>query len=355
MTANFWKDKSVLVTGHTGFKGSWICQWLVDLGAKVSGYALAPPTSPALFDLLRLRERMSSHIGDVRDLENLARVVKAIEPEIVIHMAAQSLVLDSYEDPAATYATNVLGTVHLFEAIRRVDSVGAVVNVTSDKCYENREWTWGYRENEPMGGFDPYSCSKGAAELVTASYRRSFFADAGIHLASARAGNVIGGGDWAANRLIPDLTRGLMAGETIVIRNPGAIRPWQHVLEPLSGYLLLAERLCGPDGASAADGWNFGPYESDVKSVAWIADYLCNAWGDGANWRLETEEGEAPHEAHYLKLDCSKARSGLGWHPRLNLETALEWIVQWTRSYVAGADMVDITTGQIERFREVGP
>lgn len=353
MTASFWKDRSVLVTGHTGFKGAWLCQWLVGLGAKVSGYALPPPTSPALFDLLRLDERMASHIGDVRDPEALAAVVKAVEPEIVIHMAAQSLVLESYADPAATYATNVLGTVHLFEAIRRVGSVKAVVNVTSDKCYENREWAWGYRENEPMGGHDPYSCSKGAAELVTASYRRSFFADAGIHLASGRAGNVIGGGDWAANRLVPDLARGLMAGETIVIRNPSAIRPWQHVLEPLSGYLLLAERLCGPDGADLADGWNFGPYESDVKPVAWIADCLCEAWGDGASWRLETEAGVAPHEAHYLKLDCSKARGELDWRPRLDLKGALQWIVAWTRSYAAGDDMIDVTSGQIERFQEV--
>jgi CDP-glucose 4,6-dehydratase len=293
---------------------------------------------------------MTSHIGDVRDSDNLARVVKAIEPEIVIHMAAQSLVLDSYADPAATFATNVMGSVHLFDAIRGVDSVRAVVNVTSDKCYENREWAWGYRENEPMGGYDPYSCSKGAAELVTASYRRSFLADAGINLASARAGNVIGGGDWAANRLVPDLNRGLMAGETIIIRNPGAIRPWQHVLEPLSGYLLLAERLCEPGGQALADGWNFGPYESDVQSVEWIADFLCSAWGDGASWRLEGDAGAAPHEAHYLKLDCSKARSELGWRPRLDLKEALQWIVEWTRSYVAGDDMIGITSGQIQRF-----
>jgi CDP-glucose 4,6-dehydratase len=270
-------------------------------------------------------------------------------------MAAQSLVLDSYDDPAGTYATNVLGTVHLFEAIRQIDSVMAVVNVTSDKCYENREWAWGYRENEPMGGHDPYSCSKGAAELITASYRHSFFADSAINLASARAGNVIGGGDWAANRLVPDLNRGLMAGETIVIRNPTAIRPWQHVLEPLSGYLLLAERLCGPEGERLADGWNFGPYESDAKPVAWIADYLCKAWGDGANWRLEVEAGGAPHEAHYLKLDCSKARSELGWRPRLDLQEALQWIVQWTRSFAAGDDMIDVTAGQIERFEEAKP
>jgi len=353
MTASFWKGRSVLVTGHTGFKGSWICQWLVGLGAKVSGYALTPPTSPALFDLLRLDERMLSHIGDVRDLQALTEVLKAVEPEIVIHMAAQSLVLESYDDPAGTYATNVLGTVHLFEAIRRIDSVRAVVNVTSDKCYENREWAWGYREHEPMGGHDPYSCSKGAAELVTASYRRSFFAESGINLASARAGNVIGGGDWATNRLVPDLNRGLMAGETIVIRNPRAIRPWQHVLEPLSGYLLLAERLCALEGESLADGWNFGPYESDVKTVEWIADYLCNAWGDGASWRLETEQGVAPHEAHYLKLDCSKARSELGWRPRLDLPEALGWIVEWTRSHAAGDDMIGITTAQIERFEQI--
>lgn len=352
MTASFWKGRSVLVTGHTGFKGSWLCHWLVGLGARVSGYALSPPTSPSLFELLRLDERLSSHIGDVRDLEALAEAVRVAEPEIIIHMAAQSLVLESYDDPAGTYATNVLGTVHLFEAIRRLDSVRAVVNVTSDKCYENREWAWGYRENEPMGGHDPYSCSKGAAELVTASYRRSFFADSGVNLASARAGNVIGGGDWADNRLVPDLVRGLMAGETIVIRNPGAIRPWQHVLEPLSGYLLLAQRLHGPEGARFAEGWNFGPYESDVRSVEWIADSLCKAWGEGAGWRLETTEGAVPHEAHYLKLDCSKARSELDWRPRLDLQSALEWIVQWTRSYAAGADMIEFTNGQIEQYEK---
>lgn len=355
MAASFWKDRSVLVTGHTGFKGSWMCQWLVGLGANVSGYALTPPTSPSLFELLRLEERMSSHIGDVRDLDAMKAVVQSVQPEVVIHMAAQSLVLESYADPAATYATNVMGSVHLFEALRGVDSVRAIVNVTSDKCYENREWPWGYRENEPMGGHDPYSCSKGVAELVTSSYRRSFFAESGVNLASARAGNVIGGGDWAANRLVPDLNRGLMAGETIIIRNPGAIRPWQHVLEPLSGYLLLAERLCGPEGERVADGWNFGPYESDVQTVEWIADYLCNAWGEGASWRLEGEAGTAPHEAHYLKLDCSKARAELGWHPRLNLPDALQWIVDWTRTYAAGADVIEVTAGQIEQFEQLLP
>lgn len=352
MTERFWKDKRVLVTGHTGFKGSWISHWLLDQGARVSGYALSPPTEPAMFDLLRLGERMSSHIGDVRDLDDVKQAVKHFEPEFVIHMAAQSLVLESYTDPAATFATNVLGTVNLFEAVRHSDSVRSVVNVTSDKCYENREWLWGYRESEPMGGHDPYSCSKGAAELVTASYQRSFFEDADIRLASARAGNVIGGGDWAENRLVPDLNRGLMAGETIIIRNPGAIRPWQHVLEPLSGYLQLAERLHSSEGTNFVGGWNFGPYESDVKTVEWIAQSLCNAWGEGADWRLDVPSGVSPHEANYLKLDCSKARAELNWRPRLTVEEALQWIVEWNQAYVAGADMLEVTSRQIERYEE---
>lgn len=349
MTPDFWVGRRVFVTGHTGFKGSWLSLWLLSLGAEVTGYALPPPTEPSLFDRARVAEGIDSHIGDVRDLGALRECLHAARPEIVIHMAAQPLVRDSYRLPVETYATNVMGTVHLFEAVRTAASVRAVIIVTSDKCYENREWVWGYRENEAMGGFDPYSSSKGCAELVTSAYRRSFFGN-GAAVASARAGNVIGGGDWARDRLIPDMIRAFTAGQPVRIRNPHAVRPWQHVLEPLSGYLSLAEGLV-LEGQRHADGWNFGPSEDDARPVQWIVERLTSLWGDGASWALDAEP--QLHEAAHLKLDCSKARTSLGWRPRWSLEVALQHIVEWHRAEKKeGSDMRALTLKQIKDYQQ---
>ncbi|RYY17500.1 MAG: CDP-glucose 4,6-dehydratase [Alphaproteobacteria bacterium] len=309
----FWSGKRVFLTGHTGFKGSWLSLWLQAMGADLTGFALAPPTDPSLFQAADVAQGMTSIIGDIRDAGALAHALVTASPEIVIHMAAQPLVRASYDDPVGTYATNVMGTVHVLEAVRRAPGVRACVVVTTDKCYENREWVWGYREDEAMGGYDPYSNSKGCAELVTSAYRRSFFGESGTATASARAGNVIGGGDWAVDRLIPDILRAVVAGEPVVIRNPHSIRPWQHVLEPLSGYLVLAQSLW-TDPTGAAEGWNFGPRDEDARPVQWIVEQLCELWGDGASW--VRDERLQPHEANYLKLDISKARARLGWEPR---------------------------------------
>lgn len=348
----FWKGKRVLMTGHTGFKGSWLSLWLQSMGAQVVGYALAPPTNPSLFDVADVGKGMTSIIGDIRDLERLREVFAKHKPEIVIHMAAQPLVRYSYIEPVETYSTNVMGTVNLLEAVRSTDSVKAVVNITSDKCYENREWPWGYRENEAMGGFDPYSSSKGCAELVTAAYRNSYFHPEkykthGVAIASGRAGNVIGGGDWADDRLIPDIMRAIMQGKPVNIRNPHAIRPWQHVLEPLSGYLLLAQKLY-EEGTAYAEGWNFGPNDEDAKPVQWIVEKLTASWGEGANWVLDG--GDHPHEAHYLKLDCSKAKARLDWHPRWHLEETLRAIVDWHRGYGGKQNMREFSLRQIQSF-----
>lgn len=348
----FWKDKRVLLTGHTGFKGSWLSLWLQSMGAQVIGYALAPPTKPSLFEVAEVGKGMTSIIGDIRDLERLRKVFAEHKPEIVIHMAAQPLVRYSYIEPVETYSTNVMGTVNLLEAVRQTSGVRAVVNVTSDKCYENKEWSWGYRENEPMGGYDPYSNSKGCAELVTAAYRNSYFhpekyKEHGVALASGRAGNVIGGGDWAEDRLIPDIMRAITQGKPVNIRNPHAIRPWQHVLEPLSGYLLLAQRLY-EEGAIYAEGWNFGPNDEDAKPVQWIVEKLTKSWGEGASWALDG--GDHPHEAHYLKLDCSKAKARLDWHPRWNLDEALGSIIEWHRAHRDGKDMRELTLRQIGAY-----
>jgi CDP-glucose 4,6-dehydratase len=348
----FWQGKNVFITGHTGFKGAWLCLWLHSLGAEVTGYALQPPTQPSLFELGRVAELVTSVIGDVRDGDKLTRTMQDAQPDVVIHMAAQSLVRDSYQHPAATYAINVMGTVNLFEAVRGCSTVKAVVNVTTDKCYENKEWFWGYRENEPLGGYDPYSNSKACSELVTASYRNSFFhpnkyEQHGVAVASARAGNVIGGGDWAQDRLIPDCVNALLSNQAIKIRNPHSIRPWQHVLEPLSGYLLLAQRLY-EEGAVFGEGWNFGPADSDVQSVEWIVQKLCNAWGQQAVYTVA--QGMQPHEANYLKLDCSKAKARLNWQPLWNLNQALQQIVEWVQAYQHKADMRAICLQQIQEY-----
>lgn len=350
----FWQGKRVLLTGHTGFKGSWLSLWLQSMGAQVTGYALPPPTEPSLYEVAGVGQGMAGVIGDVRDLPHLQAVFAEHKPEIVIHMAAQPLVRRSYSEPVETYSTNVMGTVNLLEAVRHAGGVKAVVNVTSDKCYENREWVWGYRENEAMGGYDPYSNSKGCAELVTAAYRNSYFhpdkhAAHGVSVASGRAGNVIGGGDWAEDRLIPDIMRAIAQGAPVRIRNPHAIRPWQHVLEPLSGYLALAQTLY-EQGAGNAEGWNFGPDDEDARPVQWIVERLTGSWGEGARWVLDG--GEHPHEAHYLKLDCSKAKSRLGWHPRWHLADALDAIVEWHRGYREGWDMRELTLRQIGAYMD---
>ena len=343
----FWAGKRVFLTGHTGFKGSWMALWLQRMGAQVTGFALASPTSPALFHVARVANGMTSIIGDIRDRETLEAALVEADPEIVIHMAAQPLVRASYDDPVGTYATNVMGTVHLLEAVRKAPAVRACVVVTTDKCYENREWVWGYREDEAMGGYDPYSNSKGCAELVTSAYRKSFFSEGRVALASGRAGNGIGGGDWAVDRLIPDILRAVEQNQSVLIRNPLAIRPWQHVLEPVGGYLVLAQALWEtPQGS--AEAWNFGPREEDAKPVQWIVERMCDAWGDGADWiRDETVQ---PHEARYLKLDISKARAGLGWGPHWSLREALESIVAWHRAWLSGADMHEHCNAELERF-----
>jgi CDP-glucose 4,6-dehydratase len=325
--------------------------WLQSMGASVAGYSLAPPTTPNLFELTKADTGITSVVGDVRDLAALQRCFNDAKPEIVIHMAAQAIVRQSYADPVGTYQTNAMGTVHLLEAVRHTPSVRAVVVVTSDKCYENREWIWGYRENEPMGGFDPYSNSKGCAELIVSAYRNSFFhaaktADHGCAIASARAGNVFGGGDWAEDRLVPDIFRALLVNQNVVLRNPEAIRPWQHVLEPLSGYLLLAQHLI-EDGPKFAEGWNFGPSETDVRSVRWITEQILQQWGS-ASWKLD--EGAHPHEAHLLKLDSSKARALLHWYPKTALETGLKMTVDWYKAYAENEDLRRFTLQQIDNY-----
>ena len=343
----FWRGKRVLLTGHTGFKGGWLSLWLQQLGAEVQGLALAPPAGDNLFDAARVGDGMASTIGDIRDLAVVCRTMAAFRPEIAIHMAAQPLVRLSYAEPVATYATNVMGTVHVLEAVRQTPGVRVVVNVTTDKCYENREWAWGYREDEPMGGHDPYSNSKGCAELVSSAWRRSFFQQGGPALATARSGNVIGGGDWATDRLVPDILHAFENNEPALIRNPHSTRPWQHVLEPLSGYLALAQRLWH-EGAAFAEAWNLGPRDEDARPVQWIVERLAQQWGGDARWQLD---GAAhPHEAHFLKLDISKARARLGWQPRWRLAEALEHIVTWHRAWLAGADVRALCLRQIDQY-----
>ena len=334
---SFWKDKKVFLTGHTGFKGSWLSLWLQNMGALVKGYSLNINTTPSLFTQANVAAEMESEIGDIRNLEQLTGSMVSFNPDILIHMAAQPLVRLSYQEPVDTYTTNVIGTVNVLEAARKCSALKAIVSVTTDKCYENKEWDWGYRENEPMGGHDPYSSSKGCAELVTSAYRRSFFSSEDTaSLASARAGNVIGGGDWAEDRLIPDILRAFEKSEPVVIRNPLSTRPWQHVLEPLSGYLILAQELY-LYGDEFAEGWNFGPIDEDCKPVSWILDRMVTYWGNDASWNLDKNNN--PHEAGFLKLDCSKASNRLKWKPKWDLQLTLKSIVDWHQLYTNGGDI----------------
>ena len=353
LSKTFWQGKKVFLTGHTGFKGSWLALWLQDLGAKVTGYSLPAPTEPSLFSLANVAKNMSHTIGDIRDGQNLKRAIDEVQPEIVLHLAAQPLVRYSYRKPVETYETNVMGTLHLLEAIRSIGSVRSCVLITTDKCYENREWDWGYREIDPMGGYDPYSSSKGCMELLSASYRNSYFPTQKYEehktaIATARAGNVIGGGDWAEDRLIPDMVNAFINRQPAIIRNPNAIRPWQHVLEPLSGYLELAQKLY-EQGPEYAEAWNFGPELHDAKPVSWIAKELSTLWGEEAQW--QTDNNEHPHEAHYLKLDCSKAYARLNWRPRWSLKQALANITEWHKAHECGADMHALTLQQIHQYQ----
>lgn len=334
---SFWKRKKVYLTGNTGFKGSWLSLWLHSMGAEVKGYALAPPTKPALFEVAKIGTLFETEIGDIRNLDQLTHSIQSFNPDIVLHLGAQSLVLRSYEDPIETYTTNVIGTANVLQACRNLTNLKAIVSVTTDKCYENQEWVWGYRENEPLGGKDPYSSSKACAELVTSAFRHSFFNDPqGPQVATARAGNVIGGGDWTEHGLIADILRAFEQSKPVVVRNPLAIRPWQHVLEPLSGYLMLAEALY-QDGGKYAEAWNFGPTEADCKSVNWILDHMVGLWGAGASWELDRQA--KPHEARLLKLDSSKAATYLNWTPQWRLETVLDNVVQWHQEWHAGGNM----------------
>lgn len=351
---SFWGGKRVFLTGHTGFKGGWLSLWLSSMGAKVTGYALAPNTSPNFFEVAQVEDVLEkSHIADICDLERLQKAMVDAKPEILIHMAAQPLVRYSYSNPVETYATNVMGTVHVLESIRALDCVRATVIVTTDKCYENKEWAWGYRENEPMGGYDPYSNSKGCAELITSAYRQSYFSPKKytqhkVAIASARAGNVIGGGDWSDDRLIPDAIKAFEANEPLVVRNPLATRPWQHVLEPLSGYLVLAQAL-NEQGAKFDGGWNFGPRDEDARPVQEVINLLIKNWGSAASWTQD--QREQPHEAHSLKLDCSKARQYLHWAPRWNLEQAIEKVAQWQRAYQQQKNLREISLQQVTEYQ----
>ena len=342
MSSSFWAGKHIFLTGHTGFKGSWLSLWLQSLGAEVTGYALEPPTSPSLFEIANVGKGMHSVIGDIRDLDSLKKTMKEANPDILIHMAAQPLVRYSYINPVETYATNIMGTVHVLEAARENKNIKAILNVTSDKCYDNKEVNRGYKEHEPMGGFDPYSNSKGCAELVTSAYRNSFFNIAkyeehGVALATARAGNVIGGGDWAEDRLIPDFMRAIQAKQKVSIRNPHAIRPWQHVLEPLYGYMMLCQILY-EEGSHFSESFNFGPDEKDAKNVEWIAGHLVKTWGEGAAYEIASNASSL-HEAHFLKLDCTKAHQKLGWQPKWNINIALDKICEWNKALTNGENM----------------
>lgn len=349
---NIFQNKKVFITGHTGFKGSWLCMLLHKLGADLYGFALEPSTNPNLYTEAKIDDLIDSTIGDIRDYQHVYNTLQRIKPEIVIHLAAQPLVRESYRIPRETYEVNVMGTVNLLDAIRQTSSVRVVINVTTDKCYDNKEWHWGYRENEPMGGYDPYSNSKGCSELVTSAFRNSYFNPTSyekhrVSIASARAGNVIGGGDWAADRLIPDFVRSISKGEKVIIRSPHAIRPWQHVLEPLTGYLKLAQNLY-LEGPRYGKAWNFGPDDIDAKSVEWITKQLCQLWGENASYAIDLNP--QPHEANYLKLDCSNAKAELDWFPRWNLETTLKSIVTWNKAFLKGENIREVSNQQINQY-----
>lgn len=343
----FWKGKRVFLTGHTGFKGSWLSLWLEDMGAVVKGYSLEPYTEPSLFKVAKVSSGIESEIGDIRDYDKLKSSISSFSPNIILHLAAQPLVRDSYEDPLGTYETNVMGTANLLQASRELLNLKSIVIVTTDKCYENREWEWGYRENEAMGGYDPYSSSKGCAELVTSAFRRSFFQSTDVAIASARAGNVIGGGDWSRDRLIPDVLRSYNQGDQVIIRNPKATRPWQHVIEPLSGYLILAEELYSK-GQAFAEAFNFGPRDEDCLSVEGVLNILNEIWLDGIRWSLDDKA--SPHEAQLLKLDISKAVNRLGWQPKWNVNEALKNIVEFNRAVQNGENIKEKIIDQIKHY-----
>jgi CDP-glucose 4,6-dehydratase len=348
VNSSFWNNKKVFLTGHTGFKGSWLSLWLQSMNAVVKGYSLNVNTKPSLFKEAKVASGMESEIGDIRDLDKLTTSMSKFNPDILIHMAAQPLVRLSYLNPLETYSTNVMGTVNVLEAARSCDNLKSIVSVTTDKCYENKELQRGYKENEPMGGHDPYSSSKGCAELVTSAYRRSFFNNNNsAFIASARAGNVIGGGDWAEDRLIPDILRAFEKSQLVIIRNPMSTRPWQHVLEPLSGYLVLAQELF-VDGENYTGGWNFGPKDEDCKPVSWILDEMVKLWGDDSNWRLDKDNN--PHEANFLKLDCSKAANQLKWFPKWRLKESLETIVNWHRVFISGGNVQKQCLIEIKKY-----
>lgn len=347
----FWKGKKVFLTGHTGFKGSWLSLWLQMMGAEVKGLSLKPQKLPALFIEANVAENMRSVIGDIRDKDFVVESMRQFNPDILIHMAAQPLVRVSYREPIDTYSTNIMGTIHVLDAARYCSNLRSIVNVTTDKCYENNEWEWGYRENERMGGFDPYSSSKACSELVTSAYRSSFFQKNGVAIATARAGNVIGGGDWAEDRLIPDILKAFEKKQPAIIRNPNAIRPWQHVLEPLSGYLILSERLYN-EGQLFAEAWNFGPNDQDVQTVQWIVERMIKDWNHEPSWEMDSLK--QPHEANYLKLDISKARKKLGWEPRWDLTIAIEKIIKWHRLWLSGVNTQTLCMNQIKEFQSNG-
>ena len=357
MTDRFWSDRRVFITGHTGFKGAWLSLWLQSLGAKVAGYALPPPTSPSLYAVADVESGMTSIVGDIRDKEQLCVELNSFRPDIVFHLAAQPLVRESYENPILTYETNVMGTANLFEAVRKTDSVRSLVVVTTDKCYENREWSWSYRENDHLGGYDPYSSSKACTEILSSSYRRSFFnpdsySQHNVAIATARAGNVIGGGDWAEDRLVPDIIKAFSTGQIVRLRNPGSVRPWQYVLEPLHGYLILARKLF-EGGPLFGQAWNFGPDETSVYSVETLVSQLALIWGGSAKWELDA--AEQPHEADLLKLDSGKARQMLGWKPKMDMQQTLESIVSWYKSYAANGDVQRACFEQIAAYEKLNP
>lgn len=344
---DFYRGKRVFVTGHTGFKGTWLCRILVQAGAEVTGYSLPAPTNPNLFELAGLDGKMTSVIGDIRDLPKLKAAFEAAQPQTVLHLAAQPIVRDSYKDPAYTYETNVMGTVNILECVRGSKSVKSFLNVTTDKVYHNNEWEWGYRENEPLDGFDPYSNSKSCSELATHSYQNSFFADGHVAISTARAGNVIGGGDFANDRIVPDCVRAMKDGRDILVRNPHSTRPYQHVLEPLFAYLMIAQRQY-EDGAYA--GWyNVGPDECDCVTTGELVDLFCTAWGDGAKW-VNQAEAYAPHEANFLKLDCSKIKRTFSWQPRWHIAQAIGKTVEWSRVWLAGGDIPAEMDRQIKEY-----